>query len=42
MKKRQELRNLTVEQLVERFVTLSVEQDKAEARDDMPSVKRLF
>jgi hypothetical protein len=36
------LSNLTFEQLLERFVGLSVEQDTAENRDDMPSVKRLF
>lgn len=40
--KKQELGILTIEQLLERFVTLSVDQDKAENRDDMPRVKRLF
>jgi hypothetical protein len=40
--KQQELGSLTVEQLLERFVALGVDQDRAENGDDMPSVKRLF
>jgi hypothetical protein len=40
--KQQELGSLTVEQLLERFVALGVDQDSAENGDDMPSVKRLF
>jgi Domain of unknown function (DUF2019) len=36
------LSNLTAEQLLEMFVALGVDQDKAENKDDRPSVKRLF
>jgi Domain of unknown function (DUF2019) len=40
--KQQGLSNLTVEQLLERFAALGVDQDKAKNKDDMPSVKCLF
>jgi Domain of unknown function (DUF2019) len=40
--KQQHLSRLTAEELLERFVALGVEQDKAENDDDMPSVKRIF
>jgi Domain of unknown function (DUF2019) len=40
--KQQQLGDLTAKELLERFITLGVEQDKAENDDDMPSVKRLF
>ena len=36
------LSSLTAKELLERFIALGVEQDKAENDDDMPSVKRLF
>jgi hypothetical protein len=39
--KQQHLSSLTTEELLERFVALGVEQDRAENYDDMPSVKRL-
>jgi hypothetical protein len=40
--KQQLLGDLTAKELLERFITLGVEQAKAENDDDMPSVKRLF
>jgi len=39
---KQHLSSLTAKELLERFIALGVEQDKAENDDDMPSVKRLF
>jgi hypothetical protein len=36
------LGSLTAEELLERFVALGVDQDRAENDDDMPRVKRLF
>jgi hypothetical protein len=40
--KQKHLNGLNAEELLERFVALGVEQDRAENNDDMPSVKRLF
>ena len=36
------LRSMTVDQLVERFATLGVEQDRAIAADDNPKYKRVY